>query len=100
MSAGGAKMPSATESKQSSAVEAIVRAHIEQPNTLLVVCSKSDNDVQTCPGLALAASPGVDPAGARTVRLHTFYRHARPEVQAQIKAAIAASTAQSSSQIL
>jgi hypothetical protein len=85
-------LPGLVAGEQSSAVEAIVRAHTEQPSTLLVVCSKSDNDVQTCPGLALAASPGIDPACVRTVRLQTFYHQARKEVQDEIKASIAAST--------
>ena len=53
---------------QSEAVEAIVRSHIEEENTLIIACGKSDNDAQTM-RLALAESPGVDPSGARTIRL-------------------------------
>lgn len=84
-------LPGLVAGLQSEAVEAIVRSHIEEENTLIIACGKSDNDAQTDAGLALAESPGVDPSGARTIRLHTFFRLARPELQADIRNAIAAS---------
>ena len=80
-------LPGLVAGAQGAVVEAIVRAHIEQPNTLIIAAGKSDNDKQVDAGLALAEE--VDPTGARTLRMHTFYRYARAELQAAIREAIA-----------
>jgi len=46
--------------------------------TLIVAAGKSDNDDGVDLGLRFVQSPDMDPTGVRTMRVHTFWKTARP----------------------
>lgn len=86
-------LPGLVADEEGPAVKRIVRAHLENPGTLIAAAGKTENEDKTDIGISFAKE--IDTTGERTIRLYTFFREAQDVMQQDALATMRACSGQS-----